>query len=371
MQDTSERFPMLHIVNEGYEHVDRSYAAKGKYIKINDRWCLDLANGAGANIFGHNNGSKYKSNLFIAPNHFADKAAEYLHEATGFDKFCFCNSGSEATLRAIRLARAYTNRIKILVFDGCWHGTHDYNLALYSQGIPQVIKDMVICMPPDQSALDRLDEKDIAICMIEPIQAALPIDRKDFLWELKKKCTATGTVLCFDEIISGFRVALGGATELFSIKPDLVCYGKIIGGGFPIGVVGGDVIMDMVGSVRMGGTFSANPVTMKSCIDVLEKLIGFDYNYFWDICKELNTIKTKSLQIMEFFGMAKLLYTAEKINSIKERDRLEVSVSKDYIRQELLKRDIYIASNNNIMFSIKNNLKDVKVISEALHDITE
>jgi glutamate-1-semialdehyde 2,1-aminomutase len=364
------------ILNECYDSIERATEAKGKYIKIDGKWLLDTSMGAGTDIFGHGTILKSikkdinKGSLFIVPNKMADECGELLHEITKFYKFVFCNTGSEATLRCIRIARAYTGRDKIVLFEGCWHGTHDWNLALYSKGIPQAVKDMVIVLLPTTiESLNRLQQKDIALVMIEPIQASLPINKKEFLESLKHICYNTGTVLCFDEVISGFRMALGGASEYYNIKPDLVAYGKIVGGGLPIGIIGGDSIMDIIKSgVRMGGTFSANPFIMKSCKTVLEKLIEEKpHSQIHKIMSGLSKIKSDILQIIVLGGMARLLFTNKKIESISERNKLELSTEKQKkIISRLRELGIYISWNNNFYFSTKHTKEDVEMIKHCL-----
>lgn len=366
------------ILNEGYDSTERADKAKGKYIYVNNKWVLDTSMCVGTHIFGHGALTPFmkkvlnKGTLFTLPNKITDECAELLQQATKFNHFVFCNTGSEATLRCIRIARAYTGRDKIILFEGCWHGTHDWNLALYSEGIPQAVKDMVIVLPFSEKALERLDQKDIALVMIEPIQSSLPLNRKDYLNLLRKKCTDTGTILCFDEVISGFRMAIGGAAQYFNIKPDLVAYGKTIGGGFPIGIVGGDDVMNIIKKgVRMGGTFSANPLTMNACKYVLKKLLVYSpYKKIHDTMALLSEIKTDVLQIIVLGGMARVLFTNKKINSIKDRNENELSlnIQKQIIRQ-LLNKGMYLAGNNTIMFSDLHTNKDVDCIKNYLNNI--
>jgi Glutamate-1-semialdehyde aminotransferase len=237
------------ILNDNYNKYLRATFSYGCNIKINGRWLLDTSMGCGTFILGHSFTTNkiieelFKGSLYIVPNYTIDKCGELLKDTTGFNKFVFCNSGSEATLRAIRIARAYTGRDKIAFFEGCWHGTHDWNLALYSLGIPKEIKDLILLLPFTEEAFEIIRREKPALVMVEPIQSSLPVNRKEFLTELRKVTNDNGVVLCFDEVISGFRTAIGGASQYYGITPDLVCYGKIVGGGFPIGIVGGNEVM--------------------------------------------------------------------------------------------------------------------------------
>jgi glutamate-1-semialdehyde 2,1-aminomutase len=366
------------ILNEGYSDATRAIAAQNQYINIDDKWVIDTSMGAGTHIFGHgaanniikkaiNNGS-----LLIVPNRVADECGELLYEVTGFNKFVFCNTGSEATLRSIRIARAYTGRDKIILFKGCWHGTHDWALTSYSRGIPCAVKDMVLILPLAKQSLERLQQRDIAMVMIEPIQSSLPIDQKAFLMQLREVCSKTGTVLCFDEVISGFRTALGGVSEYFNIVPDLVTYGKIIGGGLPIGIVGGNDVMDVIKiGVRMGGTFSANPLAVTACKSVIKSLIKTNpYKSLHKMVAKLSAVKSNTLQVITLGGMARLLFTTKHIKSIEERDNNELPKEKQQqILLNLRKRGIYVNSNNAIMLSTKHSGSNIKKILTCLEEV--
>ena len=192
------------------------------------------------------------------------------------------NSGTEATMSAIRLARAYTRRPKILKFAGCYHGHSDGLLARAgsgaltfgipdSAGVPEAIASNTLVAKYNSDEADAYLEAygaEIAAVIVEPVAANMGVvlPRGGFLQRLRERTRAVGSLLIFDEVISGFRVARGGAQELFAITPDLTCLGKIIGGGLPVGAFGGRRdIMDLLaplGPVYQAGTLSGNPVTM-------------------------------------------------------------------------------------------------------------
>lgn len=367
------------IYNEDYDKLNRAERALGKHLKINGKWVLDTSMGAGTHLFGHGtfikNASKSLKNgtLFIVPNKLAEEVSELLRETTKFKSFVFCNTGSEATMRCIRIARAYTGRDKIAFFEGYWHGTHDWSLTTYSKGIPQAVKDLVTILPFNDESFNVIEKRDIAIAMIEPIQSSLPINRQEFLNKLKNVCNKTGTVLCFDEVKSGFRSSLGGASEFLGIKPDLAAFGKIVGGGFPIGIIGGDSIMEIIKTgVRMGGTFSANPLSMTVAKDVLKKLIKEN------IYKKLNSVSAElytlghNYQILSLGNLAKIIFTKKLITSCKERDTLEISKELQLeIRNKALSKGIYINSSNAMELSILHTLEDVQLIKEVVCEITK
>jgi len=204
------------------------------------------------------------------------------------------NSGTEAVMSAIRLARGYTGRNKIIKFEGCYHGHSDgllvkagSGVATFSipdtAGLPASIAAETLTAPFNNieavKQLAKKFEKDIACIIVEPIAANMGVvlPEKNFLRGLRKIADQIGAVLIFDEVITGFRVALGGAQEVYNVKPDLTILGKIIGGGLPIGAFGGKrKIMQFLapmGPVYQAGTLSGNPLAASAGIAVLKYLI--------------------------------------------------------------------------------------------------
>jgi glutamate-1-semialdehyde 2,1-aminomutase len=209
------------------------------------------------------------------------------------EKLRFVSSGTEAVMSALRVARAATGREKILKFDGCYHGHADSLLvkagsglagdsASDSAGVSAGLAALTLVSPlDDEAALEKVfsEHRDqVAAVIIEPLPAnyGLLEQRLDFLKAVERIAHASGALLIFDEVISGFRVSLGGMAELTGIRPDLVTYGKVIGGGFPVGAYGGRRdLMDLVapnGPVYQAGTLSANPVGMRAGLATLQKV---------------------------------------------------------------------------------------------------
>ncbi len=193
------------------------------------------------------------------------------------------NSGTEATMSAIRVARGYTGRDKIIKFEGCYHGHSDGLLVKAgsgaltygvpsSAGVPEdITKHTLVCRYNDIQSVQEAfaaNEQQIAAVILEPIAGNMGVipAQREFLMQLRQLCTQTGTLLIFDEVISGFRVGLGGAAQQYGICPDMVCFGKIIGAGMPVGAYGGKKeIMEWVspkGPVYQAGTLSGNPLAM-------------------------------------------------------------------------------------------------------------
>lgn len=223
------------------------------------------------------------------------------------DKVRLTTSGTEATMSAVRLARAYTGRNKILKFEGCYHGHSDALLVKSGSGLltdgyqdsngitEGVLKDTLTVPFGDREKIKEVLEKNNIACLImEPVPANMGVISPDvkFLKFVREICTATSTVLIFDEVISGFRLSLGGAQEYFGITPDMTTLGKIIGGGYPVGAFGGkEEIMNLVapiGRVYHAGTLSGNPISVRAGLETVSYL----YNNKETIYKELEN-KTK------------------------------------------------------------------------------
>ncbi|HET7746458.1 MAG TPA: glutamate-1-semialdehyde 2,1-aminomutase [Vicinamibacteria bacterium] len=209
-------------------------------------------------------------------------------------KVRFVSSGTEATMSALRLARGFTGRRKILKFDGCYHGHADALLVAAgsgvatlgipgSPGVPEgTVADTLVAPFNDLTAVDKVLEahgRDLAAIIVEPVAGNMGCvpPQAGYLEGLRQRATAAGAVLIFDEVMTGFRLSPGGAQALYGIKPDLTCLGKIIGGGLPVGAYGGRAeIMDHVapsGPVYQAGTLSGNPLAMAAGIATLDALL--------------------------------------------------------------------------------------------------
>ena len=231
---------------------------------------------------------------FGIPNALEVEMAELICDwMPSIEKVRMVNSGTEATMSCIRVARAFTGRDKIIKFDGCYHGHLDALLVKTgsgalthgqpsSSGVPSAFVDLTISLPFNDVELLRKafqeNKNEIAAVILEPIpaNAGLYFAKEKFLSVLREECTRDGALLIFDEVITGFRVARGGAQEIYGIKPDLTALGKIIGGGLPVGAFGGRAeIMDELspdGPVYQAGTLSGNPLAMAAGLAQLREL---------------------------------------------------------------------------------------------------
>ncbi|MCS7139493.1 MAG: glutamate-1-semialdehyde 2,1-aminomutase [Candidatus Nezhaarchaeota archaeon] len=273
-------------------YVDR---AKGARLHtVDDLVLTDYCMAYGALMLGHGDlrvqefikSQLEKGWIYGAPTELELELAKLImRHFKSIEKIRFVNSGCEATMLAVRIARAYTERDYVVKFDGCYHGANDVLLAsrhLKPKGVLSEVSDKVlIARYNDYDDVESLFKKfgdQIACIIVEPVAAnmGLVIPSIDFIKGLRELCNHYGSLLLFDEIVTGFRVCLGGAQNLYGIEPDITTLGKIIGGGFPIGAVGGrrDLLslISPEGPVFNAGTFNAHPISMAAGIATLKIL---------------------------------------------------------------------------------------------------
>lgn len=278
-------------------------AAEGAYLEsVEGQRYIDFCQSFGPNLLGHRDPDvsaaisemQSKAWSFGACEPYSLELAEWMIQRLPFiEKLRFVNSGTEAVMSALRVVRAATGRRYILKFEGCYHGHVDSMLvkagsglagvaASTSAGVSEQVAAETLVAPLDREDLleELFAEKgdQIAAVVIEPLPAnfGLLIQRKEFLQKIQTLCEKHGAKLIFDEVISGFRVAMGGMAQVLDMNPDLVCYGKIIGGGFPVGCYAGRAeLMDLVapsGPVYQAGTLSASPFGMAAGLATLKKI---------------------------------------------------------------------------------------------------
>ena len=277
--------------------------ARGQYIwDVDGNKFIDYIGSWGPMILGHAHPSIVRAvtraakngTSFGAPTELEIKIAELMSRMMpSIEMVRMVNSGTEATMSAIRLARAFTGREKIIKFEGCYHGHADGLLVKAgsgattfgvpdSPGVPKSYAKNTITLPfndiPALKSVIKNEWRSIACIILEPVVGNIGcvLPQPGFLKTLRKLTKAHGIVLIFDEVMTGFRVAFGGAQEYYGIKPDMTCLGKVIGGGLPVGAYGGKKeIMSMVspeGPVYQAGTLSGNPLAMTAGIETLKIL---------------------------------------------------------------------------------------------------
>jgi glutamate-1-semialdehyde 2,1-aminomutase len=293
------------------------FVARGEGAKIWDvdgREYIDYVGSWGPAILGHApkvvveavRDAATRGLSFGIPNPLEVEMAELICDwIPSIEKVRMVNSGTEATMSCIRLARAFTGRDKIIKFDGCYHGHADALLVKAgsgalthgqpsSAGVSPAFADRTISLPFNNPEFLRKafqeNRNEIAAVIVEPIpaNAGLYFPKENFLSILRQECTRNDALLIFDEVITGFRAARGGAQEIYGIKPDLTALGKIIGGGLPVGAFGGrGEIMDELspdGPVYQAGTLSGNPIAMAAGLAQLRELERIDG---WNLLEKL------------------------------------------------------------------------------------
>ncbi|MFM7895616.1 MAG: glutamate-1-semialdehyde 2,1-aminomutase [Flavobacterium sp.] len=317
--------------------------AKGAYLYDEDgNRLIDYINSWGPMILGHAYEpvvnavieKAKKGTSFGMPTELETQIAQLaVSMVPNIDKIRFVNSGTEACMSAIRLARGYTKRDKIIKFSGCYHGHSDSFLiaagsGLSTFGVPNspgvtqgTAKDTLLAAYNDienVKALFEANKNEIAAIIIEPVagnMGCIP-PAKGFLEALRAVCTENGALLIFDEVMTGFRLAKGGAQELFGIQADIVCFGKVIGGGLPVGAFAArEEIMNYLaplGPVYQAGTLSGNPLAMAAGLEMLKAL-----NSDSDIFKRLDE-KTAYLEkgIRKVLTDANVVFTINRVGSM-------------------------------------------------------
>lgn len=301
-------------------------SAHGSHVTdIDGNTYIDYVGSWGPMIVGHANlqvldaikDASLRGTSYGAPTELETEMAEKIRELVpSMQLVRMTNSGTEATMSVLRLARAYTGRKKIIKFIGCYHGHHDSLLVKAgsgmatlgvpdSPGVPTETAENTISLPyNDIEAVKAAFEQypnEIAAAIIEPIAGnmGLVLPKSGYLRELRRVTEANGALLIFDEVMCGFRASLGGAQYVYSVRPDLTCLGKVIGGGLPVGAYGGrEDIMSMIspaGPVYQAGTLSGNPLAMAAGLETL-KIISEDPElpHQPDFTQKL-TVKTRQL----------------------------------------------------------------------------
>lgn len=372
-------------------------SADGAYLYDSDgNAYIELINSWGPMILGHNHplireavqDAISKGLSYGAPTEAEVQIAELICSMVpSVEKVRMVNSGTEATMSAIRLARGYTGRDKIIKFEGCYHGHGDSFLIAAGSGAmtmgtpdsPGVTKgtasDTLLAPFNDLGAVERLvqaNKGEIAALILEPVAGNMGciLPKEGYLQGLRELCTREGIVLIFDEVMTGFRLAKGGAQEVYGIIPDITTMGKIIGGGMPVGAYGGKKeIMDFVspsGPVYQAGTLSGNPVAMAAGMAMLNYLNEHPETYtrlnligealvtgLKDILKELGL----SYTITHIGSMYSLFFTDQEVVDLATAKHADTTLFGRYFRA-MLEEGVYLAPSQFEALFLSTALSD-------------
>lgn len=336
---------------------------------------------------------------FGVPNPFEVEMAETICDfVPSVEKVRMVNSGTEATMSCVRLARGFTKRDKIIKFEGCYHGHVDSLLVKAgsgalthgqpdSAGVPAALANLTITLPFNDIEAVRsafaANKGEIAAIILEPVpaNAGLYLPQDGYLEGLRDICTAEGALLIFDEVMTGFRLAPGGAQEMYGVMPDLTALGKVIGGGLPVGAFGGRAdIMDLLspdGPVYQAGTLSGNPIAMAAGLAQLRELVQ---QSGWSHLEELGedfeertraAIAGKPLTFHRIGSMFCLFFGTGPINNLADAQRSDRAAFAKFFHA-CLERGVYFAPSQfeTGFLSVAHTAADIeetaRVVAEAI-----
>jgi len=349
-----------------------------KIYDVDGNGYIDYVCSWGPLILGHNHGTireavenaAHKGMSFGAPTEAEVKLAEKLISfAPNIEMVRMVNSGTEAVMSVLRLARAYTGRQKVIKFEGCYHGHTDSMLVKAGSGAlttgepdspgvsSAVASDTLLASYNNLSSVEELLKKKEAACVIvEPVAANMGVvlPKDGFLSGLRQLCDIYGALLVFDEVITGFRLCKGGAQEYYGVRADLAAYGKIIGGGLPVGAYGGrKEIMELIspcGPVYQAGTLSGNPVAMAAGLAQLEALEKQDvYNHINTMGEKLavglsGIVQNSGLKscVNQIGSLVCLFFGIENADDYRSVKKADTALYAGYFHK-MLEKGVYLA----------------------------
>ena len=416
------------LYNQGLEHLVgavnspvRAFASvggnplfikKAKGSKITDvdgNTYIDLVLSYGPMIIGHRHKKVQKAVTKALQNGYSFgastkneiKLAKIVCDAfPGMDKVRFVNSGTEAVLSGIRLARAFTGKDKIIKFSGCYHGHQDALLVAAgsglatlslpgSKGVPEgAVKNTLIAKYNDLDSVKAHFEKhdDIAGVILEPVAGNMGVvtPQNNFLKELKEYLKTKGALLIVDEVMTGFRSKFGGAQELFDVEADITCLGKVIGGGFPVGAYGArNEIMEMVaplGGMYQAGTLSGNPIAMAGGIATLTELKKQNpYERFNEVAQIIEVFLLESakkhdvtITVNRFGSMINPFFTDKKVTNFEEAQTCDTKKFATFF-WEMMHNGVFLPPSQFEAWFLSSALsdKDIQKIAKAIDKAME
>ncbi len=373
--------PVRAFGNVGRNPVFIKKAVGSKIYDVDDNEYIDFVNSWGPIILGHCHkdiidavkNSVINGLSFGAPTEKEVLMAELICEIVpNVEMVRMVNSGTEAVMSALRLARGFTGKSKVIKFEGCYHGHSDSMLVKAGSGaltegepnsdgvVKELAEQTLVAQYNDLESVEKLFENNknsIACIIVEPVAANMGVVLPDdgFLQGLRKLCDENNALLIFDEVITGFRIALGGAQEYFGVSADIITFGKIIGGGMPVGAYCGKrEIMECVsplGSVYQAGTLSGNPIAMaagyeqllvlKKNRDIL-KTVSMNTEFIAEEMRKIIKNSKVDAQVNQIGSLLSVFFTKEKVNSFKTAVTSNSEIFSKYFCN-MLENGIYIA----------------------------
>ncbi|GGP04292.1 glutamate-1-semialdehyde 2,1-aminomutase [Cloacibacterium rupense] len=375
-------------------------SAKGAYLTdADERTYVDYINSWGPAILGHTHPEVLeavklqaeKGFSFGAPTELETEIAKFIIEnVPNIDQIRMVSSGTEACMSAIRLARGYTGREKIIKFEGCYHGHSDSFLIKAGSGAatfgnpnsPGVTsgtaKDTLLAKYNDIEQVEDLfrhNQGEIAAIIVEPVAGNMGcvLPENSFIQNLRKVCDENGALLIFDEVMTGFRLAFGGAQELYNVKADIVCYGKVIGGGMPVGAFAArNEIMNCLapkGAVYQAGTLSGNPLAMRAGLTTLQ-LIKNNPNFYEKLNKTTETLDFEIGKILNEKGIAhkinrkgsmmSVFFHTNRVSNFEEAADSNHALFNNFFHQ-LLAQGIYLPPSGYETWFISDAINETEI----------
>lgn len=384
-----------------------------KIITVDHKTYIDYCMGYGALLLGHSykpimelvKSQLDEGNIYCIPTEKEVELAEVLSEVyPSAEMTRLVNTGMEATMIAIRLARAFTKKKKVIMLQGCYHGAHDYclveSMPNTTQGVSgsegtlnDIASQTLVVSYNDNLGLQQLikNNDDIACLIVEPVAAnmGLVLPEKEYLNQVRKATQQNNIILIFDEVVTGFRLALGGASEFFGIRPDLVTFAKAMGSGFPIAAVCGKKdIMQLLapaGKVYQASTYGGNPLSVTASLKTLDILRDAKNEIYPHIAKAcdnlvdgikdtLEDLKLNPFSINSIGSMYQLFFTSEYVKDFRSAQKSNIPLFRQFFK-ELLKRDIFVPPSQfeSCFISYKHIEDDidktVEAYGEALREV--
>ncbi len=387
--------------------------AKGSRLTdVDDKEYIDYCLAYGAIILGHANskvieavkGQLELGSLYGTPTEQEVDLAELICKLVpSAEMVRLMSTGGEATMSALRVARAYTGKKKILKFEGCYHGAHDAVLVKAgsgattfgipdSLGVPEETTRNTVVVPYNNPGkieeAVRANKNDLAAVIVEPVigNIGLVHPKEGFLETLREVTEEYGILLIFDEVITGFRLSLGGAQEYYNVKPDLTTLGKVLGGGFPMAALAGKKeIMQMIapsGKVYQAGTFSGNPVSVAAGLATLRTLNEKGPSFYQEMAAKCQTIvnplrkltqeQKPRLQVVNVASMFQIFFTETPVcdyTTVKTADSAKFHA----YHAELLNRGVFVPPSQfeTCSLSSAHSAKDLRTTAEAISTVVE